>query len=139
MAEEEPVEPVELEHLPSLEEALSWVGFKLDDISGSRAGRVEGVFVDGEDRSPTWLVIRIGRLGRRSAVPFELAAGGVERVWVPYPKHLIRSAPEVDPAAGLETGLELDLCDHFEIAAGTGRRALVESRAGGSTTSLPAR
>lgn len=121
-----------------LEEALGWVGHKLDEIGGATAGRVEGVLVDVQSGEPAWLLIRLGRLGRRSAVPFQLAAGGVGHVWVPYPKRLIKDSPEVDPGAGLDHADELELCDHYGVPPGVGRRAELEGREGATRTAVPA-
>ena len=95
--------PAGLEHLPDLEEASSWIGFKLDDADGRGAGRVEGLFVDSRDGAPTWIAVKTGRLRGHSAVPFEFAAAGIGHVWVPYAKEQIRSSPEVDPTAASTT------------------------------------
>ncbi len=127
----------ELPHLQSLDEARGWVGAKLDEIGGATAGRVEGVLVDVDSREPSWLVIRVGRFGHLSAIPYEVAAGGVGHVWVPYPRDGLRGAPEVDPSAGMGFRREIQLCDHFEIPAGTGRRAQIEGREDDSFTSVP--
>ena len=64
-------------------EALGWVGDKLDEIGGSAVGRVEGVFVDAESGDPDWLLVRMGRFGHHTAMPFTHAAGGVGHVWAP--------------------------------------------------------
>jgi hypothetical protein len=127
------------ESAPGLKEALAWVGFKLDDIGGATTGRVEGVLVDGRSGTPTWLVIRVGRLGHRSAVPATAAAGGVGHVWVPYPRDLIRSSPEIDPGAAIGPEREAVLREHYGIpgipatsSAGSGPGAL------GADGSVPA-
>ena len=117
------------EHPVALAEARAWIGERLDDIEGATAGRVEGVFTDAEDGEPAWLVIRIGRLGRRTAVPFAYAVGGAGHVWVPYPKAQLRSAPEVDPAVGARVELERELCDHFDLAPDNPRRTRLDGRA----------
>ena len=127
-----------VEYPAGLDEALSWAGHKLDDISGSTAGRVEGVFVDAASGEPAWLVIRIGRLGHRSAVPFGLAAAGVGHVWVPFSRETIKSAPEVDPGTGLDPTQEAALCAHFGVAPGSGRLAGLGGR-DGALSSVPAR
>lgn len=119
-----------------LEEIRRWTGDKLDDIEGSTTGRVEGAFVDSEDGLPRWLVIRVGRLGRRSALPIHLVAAGVKRIWAPYPKDLIRSAPAVDPAAGLTPEQEIDLCEHFGIPEDGPRRSELAEREPGSHSSV---
>jgi len=128
----------EIENPIAVEQALAWVGDKLDDVSGATAGRVEGVFVDSVSGAPAWLVIRIGLLGRRSVVPFEMAAGGAEHVWVPFTKERIRNAPEVDPAAGLDPGREAEFCAHYEIAPDAGRSAALAGRDSESLSSVPA-
>jgi len=122
--------------LPALEEALDWVGFRLDEIGGSGTGRVEGVLVDARSARPTWLVVRTGRLGHRVAVPFDVAVGGVGRVWVPYPRDLIRSCAEIDPAAGIGPDQEATLCEHYGIPAG--RRAQLAGPNGEKPSSVPA-
>ena len=117
-----------VENPPSLEEARAWVGHKLDDMSGSTSGRVEGAFVDSVSGEPVWLVIRIGRLGHRSVVPFDLVAAGVGHVWVPFSREAIKAAPEVDPAVGIDPAREAELCAHYGIAPGAGRMAELEGR-----------
>ena len=118
----------ELENPIAIDQALGWVGDKLDDVTGTVAGRVEGVFVDSVSGEPAWLLIRIGLLGRRSVVPFEMAAGGAGHVWVPFTRDRIRSAPEVDPAVGLDPGREAEFCAHYEIAPDAGRSAALAGR-----------
>lgn len=124
--------------LPSLDQARGWVGAKLDEIDGATTGRVEAVLVDAGSREPSWLVIRVGRFGHLSAIPYEVAAGGVDHVWVPYPRDLIRGAPEVDSEAGIGFDLEIALCDHFGLPAGARRLAQLEGREDDALTSVPA-
>lgn len=119
-----------------LAELRGWVGFKIDDVDGSASGRVEGAFVDAEDGLPRWLAIRVGRFGRRSALPIGLVAGGVKRVWIPYARELIRSAPAVDLAAGLTREKELELCDHFWLGESHPRRAQLADREPESRTAV---
>ncbi len=121
---------------PALEEALGWVGFRLDEIGGAGAGRVEGLLVDARSRRPTWLLVRTGRLGHRVAVPFDHAVAGVGRVWVPYRRDLIRSCAEVDPAAGTGPDLEAALCEHYGIPARW--RAQLAGPSGEAPSSVPA-
>ncbi len=128
----------ELENPIAIEQALGWVGYKLDDVTGTTAGRVEGVFVDTISGAPAWLLIRIGLLGRRTVVPFEMAAGGAEHVWVPFSRAVIRNAPEIDPAAGLDPLTEAEICAHYEIAPDAGRSAALEGRESVALSSVPA-
>lgn len=117
-----------VEYPAGLEQAQTWVGHKLDDISGSTTGRVEGIFVDSASGEPAWVVIRIGRLGHRSALPFGLVAAGAGHVWVPFGRETIKGAPQVDPAVGLGPAQEAALCSHFGVAPGSGRLAELEGR-----------
>jgi hypothetical protein len=127
------------EHPLELETARGWIGDRVDDVTATTVGRVEGVFVDTADGAPVWLVIRIGRLGRRTAVPFAYAAGGAPgHVWVPYPKGTLRDAPEVDPAVGASPALESELCDHFGLAPGNPRRGQLAGRDSEALSCVPA-
>jgi hypothetical protein len=119
---------------PSVEDSLGWEGAKLDDIRGSGIGWVEGVYVDSEDGTPQWLLVRVGRFRHYSLLPFTHAVAGAGRVWVPYDRHAIRRAPRVDASAPLTRELELELCAHFGIVGRGGRAAAVSDRPGGSVT-----
>jgi len=59
-----------------LADARECVGAKLEEVGGGNVGRVHGVLVDAVDGSPTWLVVKLGRIGRRAAVP---AAAATQR------------------------------------------------------------
>ncbi len=103
-------------HRSSAEEALGWVGHKLDDLGGTSVGRIEEILVEPESNEPSWLLVKVGRIGgRRTAVPFEMAAAGIGHVWVPYPKETIRSAPAVGRGTGLEPELEDELRRHYAV------------------------
>jgi hypothetical protein len=121
---------------PSLDEARSWIGFKVDEMGGSGVGKIEGVLVDAASGEPSWLLIRIG-LRRRSAIPCEFVAAGVGHVWVPYEKDAVRGAPEVDPRSGLDRTAELALCEHYGIPEGTRRRGAVADHPEGLTSVAP--
>lgn len=127
-----PVEPV------TLDEALEWAGWKLDGHDGASVGRVEGVLVDAAGGEPAWLVVRMGRFGHFSAIPIEFTAAGVGRVWVPFPRDVIREAPRLEPGGALTRERELELCSHFHIPEGKGRAAAIADRPEGSETVTPA-
>lgn len=118
--------------------ARAWVGGKLDDLQGDTVGRVEGLLVDALDGTPTWLVIRLGRFGRRTAIPAEFAAAGVGRVWVPLRRETIRSAPAVEPGVELSGELEQELARHFGLPADSGRLAGLTERGESEPGSVPA-
>ncbi len=121
-----------------IDAARACVGAKLDDSGGSSVGRVEAVLVDAADGAPTWLVVRLGRFGRRAAVPFDYTAAGAGRVWTPFARETIRAASEIDPVAGFSVADERALADHYGVPAGSGRLAAIAGRGEEVPGSVPA-
>lgn len=129
----------------SLEEALSWRGYALDDVGGERLGRVQGVYVDEGSGAPVWLAVAIERRGmlRRGAakivvVPVRECAALPGAVWTAQPAAAIREAPAVDPARLLLREHETAICTHYGIGPAIGRHAEVAARPEGATTARPA-
>lgn len=119
-------------HPHSVSVAVGWVGHKLDDIAGDPVGRVEEVLVEPESNTPSWLLVKVGRFGgHRTAVPFEFAAAGVDRVWVPYPRETIRAAPEVMPQTGLDPDLEGELRRHYGMSPAAAGAEASQTASGG--------
>jgi hypothetical protein len=121
----------------SADEALGWIGAKLDDAGGSSIGRIEGVYVDADDGTLQWLMFRVGRFGHHSLLPFAHAVEEAGRVWAPYEREMVRRAPRIDAGQPLGRERELELCDFYGIGEGTGRRAQIAGRAEGSVTARP--
>ena len=121
-----------------LKEALGWVGFRVDDMNGSRVARVEGIYVDSEDFEPVWVIVKVGRFGKVTALPYAECADGPGRIWIAHGRKVVRSAPAIQPGKGLTREQELELCDHFLIRPDRGRHEAVESRPEGAVTSEPA-
>ena len=119
-------------------EARTWVGFKLDELGGANAGRVEGVFVDEQTGEPEWLLARMGRFGAYSFVPARDAVGVAGHVWVPYTRELIRGAPKADPKSALTRPRELELLAYYGIDGDAGRAAELSSREPEGVTARPA-
>ncbi len=61
---------------PPLEEALGWIGFRVDDMNGSRVARVQDIYVDTKDGEPVWVVVKVGRFGKVTAIPYADCADG---------------------------------------------------------------
>lgn len=123
---------------PPLEEAREWVGSRVDDAGGSRVGAVQAVYVDAGDGEPAWLIVKVGRFGNTTALPYAECAGAGGRVWVAREKGEIRAAPPVRADRSLIREEELALCAHYAIPAGRGRHAAVEKRPAKAVTSKPA-
>jgi PRC-barrel domain len=121
--------------LPTLAEARGWIGFRVDEIGGSSIARVQDVYVDQESGEPVWLVIKLGRFGKLTALPLRDCAGGTGHLWAAYPRELIRGAPTVEPQTPLTREQELELCAHFGIHDGQARAGEIEGRPEGAVTS----
>jgi len=77
---------------PSMEEARSWIGWRVDDLNGITIGQVEEV-IPGEGDRAAWLVLGDFCLdGRRFAVPAADAVGGTGRVWSPHLRRQVRDS-----------------------------------------------
>ena len=124
--------------LPGLEEAIGWAGSKLDEIGGSSVGRVEGILVDADSEDPKWLLVRMGRFGHHSALPFSHAVGVIGRVWAPYDRDTVRQAPRIDAGQPLTRERELELCAFYGIDEDSGRGAEIAGRPEGAVTAKPA-
>jgi len=117
-----------LEEREGLDAALACVGSKLDEAGGGSIGRVEAALKDAEDDTPTWLVVRLGRFGKRAAIPFDYVAPGVGHVWTPFDRDTIRAASELDPSQGLSAADERALASHYGVPEGSGRFETVAGR-----------
>lgn len=103
----------------SLEDTLTWIGARIDDVYGARAGHVEDIYVDFETREPVWLAARSRRFGQEHVlVPVIETVAGAGRVWVPYPRDTIRTSPLVEPGTPLKQRAEQMICEHYAILGG---------------------
>ena len=103
---------------PSLNEALGWIGSRVDDIYGAGVGRLEDVWIDPGTGVPRWLLVKEGRFGGRvTLIPFEDATAGAGHVWIPYEREVVRQAPEVEPGAPLTQQVESALRRHYAANA----------------------
>ena len=127
--------------LPSLTEAMGWIGADVAAVDGSNVGQVQGFYVDSASGDPAWLIARLGR--RRNtrvvALPLRACAGAPFGVWCAHRGEAVRGAPVVDPTRPLRREHELAICAHFEIGETVGRAAEVGSRPAGEITATPPR
>src|SRR5688572_896806 len=112
---------VHCERMAQLDEALSWIGFRVDDVYGARIGTVEDVYVDHETDSPCWLLTKMGRFSEVYAlIPLTDAVAGTGHVWVPYEKDHIRRAPQVSVGMPVTQKAEAELCAHYGLMSSRG-------------------
>lgn len=119
---------------PSLNEALGWIGSKVDDIYGASVGRLEDVWIDPGTGAPKWLLVKEGRFGGRTTlIPFEDATAGAGHVWIPYERDVVREAPAVAPGAPLTQSVEATLRSHY-----TANKPTTPTQRGRGQTAAPA-
>jgi len=123
--------------LPSAEEAIRWVGMRVDGLENRSLGRAAGVYADSADGTPRWVAIRRGPFSGCTAIPVEHVAEGFHRLWAAYERGWVHEGPRVRPDAPLTAELERELCLHCGYREGTGRLAELEGRSLGETTSVP--
>ena len=132
-------EPAPGAALPTLAEAIGWTGFDVDEVDGTRVGRVHSVFVDADGGEPVWLIVALGRRGAKLvAVPLRDCAGATSRVWTVHDREALQTAPAVDPTRPLLREHELTICRHYGIGEKVGRAAEVADRPADAVTSQPA-
>lgn len=101
---------------PNLNEALGWIGSRVDDLYGAQVGRLEDVWIDPGTGEPRWLLIKEGRFGGRvTLIPFEDATAGAGHVWVPYEREVVSSAPQIESGAPLTREVETSLRRHYAV------------------------
>lgn len=93
---------------------LGWRGRDVRDPDGEKIGTLGDVFLDRETQRPAWGGIRTGLFGRReSFVPLEELQPGEEDLVVPYPKDVVKDAPQIDPSVALSASEEEALWRHY--------------------------
>jgi hypothetical protein len=120
-----------------LADARACVGARLEEVGGGKVGRVRGVLVDAGDGSPTWLVVKLGRIGRRAAVPARFTAAASDRAWAAFPRSWIRRAAEIDPEGGLTPAEERQLLAHYGIPLEGERGKALADRDPSEPSSIP--
>jgi hypothetical protein len=96
----------------SLEEARSWIEARVDDVYGSRVGKLIDVYFDPEGHEVHWMLVEVSE-GRSTLVPVHYSIASRDHVWVPITKDLISRAPTSSAGKPLTRDAELELCFHY--------------------------
>lgn len=120
----------------SLEEARGWVKARVDDVYGSRVGKILDVYFDPEGHEVHWMLVQIGTSeGNLTLVPVHYSIASRTHVWVPITKDLIARAPELESVRALTRDDELEICFHY---GGLRRRSeMLRLRAADALTAVP--
>jgi hypothetical protein len=121
-----------------LETLLAMEGAQVDDVSGSSAGKLDGVFADADSGEPAWLLVKLGLFGKAVPVPARDCAAAAGHVWIPYSREDLRAAPTVDSHKPLTREQELEICAGYAIPSDFGRAAEVSTRPPEAVTARPA-
>ena len=136
-APKEPEKP-KARQLPSLKQALEWVGMSVDGVDGDKLGKLAGIHVDVEDGRPRWAIVKLGRLAGCTALPYDHVAEGGDRLFAAYERGWVKEAPRFKPDAALTADQELELCAHWGIRLDTARSAEVRGRKPDEISAVPA-
>ena len=84
---------------PTLQQALRWIGSRVDDIYGASIGKLEDIWMDPDSGEPLWLLVRDGRIGgRHTLVPFAQAARAPATSGSPSSARSCAARPRYGPA-----------------------------------------
>ncbi len=74
-----------------------WIGTHVIDNDGDKIGTLDTIYTDRASGEPEWLLVKTGMLGTKSSfVPLAGAGADGDALRVPYPKALVKDAPNVD-------------------------------------------
>jgi len=101
-----------------VESIEEWQGQDVLDREGDRIGKLESLFSDTEDGSPSLGCIKSGRLAKHfSLVPLAGASFGRNHVRLPYSKDQVDSAPQVGEEGRITRADELLVARHYGVQA----------------------
>ena len=120
----------------SLVEARSWIEARVDDVYGSRVGKVIDVYFDPDGHEVHWMLVRVGSdEGPLTLVPVHYSIASRAHVWVPITKDLIMRAPQLETVGAVSREDELEFCFHY---GGLRRRGeALRHRAADTLTAVP--
>jgi len=92
-----------------------WIGADVIDNDGDKIGTLDTIYMDRASGEPEWLLVKTGMLGTKSSfVPLAGAGADGDALRVPYPKALVKDAPNVDEDQGeLPAEEESRLYQHY--------------------------
>ncbi len=93
----------------------SLIGLKAFDRDGTKIGTVDEVYLDDATGAPEWAAVRTGLFSRDAFVPLEPSELVDEALHVPFPRSLIRDAPDFGVGRHLSPEQELQLYHHYGL------------------------
>ena len=91
-------------------------GSTVIDLTGSKIGSVEEIYLDQQTNKPEWLLVNTGMFGTKSTfIPLQGANPSDDGVQVPFPKDQVKGAPGVEPDAQLSREEEARLYEYYGL------------------------
>jgi sporulation protein YlmC with PRC-barrel domain len=101
-----------------VERIEEWQGQEVLDRDGDRIGKLEDLFSDTDDGSPSLGCVKSGRLAKHfSIVPLAGASFGRNHVRLPYSKDQVESAPQIGDGGRITRADELLVARHYGVQA----------------------
>jgi sporulation protein YlmC with PRC-barrel domain len=105
----------------AIDDANSLPGETVNDQDGRQIGKVQEIYVVGEDKAPMWVTIKgstgLGR-SRLLFVPLARIKRENDEIRVPYSAQHVHSAPEIEPGEELSEEDDRALRDYYAIGLG---------------------
>jgi sporulation protein YlmC with PRC-barrel domain len=97
-------------------EIEQWEGQSVVDRDGKKIGTVEDVYLAAGSSEAVFAYVKTGMLGRRHVlVPLAGASLSPNHLQVAYQQVQVKGAPQFEPGAILDSGMEQDLARHYDI------------------------
>lgn len=95
----------------------SVIGSTVLDANGETVGAVQGIYIDDDSGSPTWVAVATDMVDGNSLVPLSGAQHRYDResLRVQVSKERVRTAPHRDRAGGVNRRAEAELFAHYGI------------------------
>lgn len=91
----------------------SLIGRRAFDHDGVKIGTVDEVYLDDATGAPEWAAVRTGLFSRDAFVPLAPSELRDDGLRVPFPKALIKDAPDFGVGRHLSPEQELQLYHHY--------------------------
>jgi sporulation protein YlmC with PRC-barrel domain len=97
-------------------EVKQWEGHNVVDYDGKKIGTLEDVYLAAGSSEAVFACVKTGMLGRRQfLVPLAGTRLSRNRVQVAYQQDQVKGAPQFEPGATLDSGMEQALARHYDI------------------------
>lgn len=95
----------------------NFTGSEVLDEQGQSIGRVRDVVYEGSTSTPTWMVVKPGRLRAEHYVPVRGSYRTVsDKVVIPFDRHQVKSAPKANGDHVLTNEERAILAQHYHLA-----------------------